>query len=64
MNNEIFGIASRDTMKYRADPRLIACIEKLGDEASGSSSEIVIASFDQFISDIIHTYDGLESIHD
>ena len=44
----------------RHDPMLVACVEALGEEASGQSAELVIAEVDGKYR--IDEYDGYESV--
>lgn len=64
-DNEMFGIESDDYNAWRADPSLIAAIEKVGlKEASGSSASIEIVEIPDGIEWFIHDYDGQESVHE
>ena len=50
---------------YRADPRLIAAIEKVGvEEASGVHARLEIVDIPDGIDWEIQEYDGYESIHE
>ena len=66
LTNEDFGIVSVNEMKYRADPRLISAIEKIGiDDASGRNAELVIVDIPDDVEWYIETdEDGEETIHE
>jgi len=48
----------------RNDPRLIACVEKLGDDARGNHAMLKVVEIPDGIEWGIMDYDGLESIHE
>lgn len=62
--NEDLDIESEDDMVYRADPRLIAAIEKIGiEKASGECSKLYIVEIDPpTIESMIKDYDGHETL--
>ncbi len=65
LDNEAFGIESDNYLEYRQHPRLIAAIEKVGeDAASGSRSEVRIIDIPDGIEWEIDAYDGIETIHE
>ena len=49
---------------YRTDPKLVECVETLGDIASGSSSNLKVVEIPDDVEWEIHDYDGIESIHE
>lgn len=65
LRNEDLGIKSDNWDAYRADPRLIAAIERVGEDASsGSCSMVRIVEIPDGIEWEIHEYDGQESVHE
>lgn len=65
LGNEGLGIESDNYMAHRADPRLIAAIEKVGeDSASGSYAKVHVVEIPDGIQWEICEYDGFESIHE
>ena len=65
LDNEDFGIKSDKLDAWRADPRLIAAIEKLGvNKASGDMAQIAIRDIPDGTDWEINDYDGMESIHE
>ena len=65
LSNEKLGIESDDHIAYRQDPRLIAAIEKLGeDKASGAMAEIRVVDIPDDIEWEIDDYDGVETVHE
>ena len=65
LENEDLGIESGDYNAFRADPRLIAAIEKIGEEeSSGSMASIEIVDIPDDIDWEIEDYDGVESFHE
>jgi len=65
LSNDNFDIESDNYNAWRADPRLIESIEKIGtDKAGGSSSEIEIVEIPDDIDWHIDDYDGIESVHE
>ena len=65
LENEDLGIESDDHNAYRADPRLIKAIEKLGEErASGRLARVVIVDIPDDVKWEIGDYDGQESVHE
>lgn len=47
----------------RTDPKLIECVEALGEEANGRYAELEIEEYDDYNYDYsIHVYDGIESL--
>jgi len=65
LENEEFGIESDEYLEFRAHPRLIEAIEKIGcKKASGNMANIVIVSIPDDIKWHIDDYDGQESVHE
>jgi len=65
LKNDDFGIESGDYYAYRADPRLIKAIEKIGEkEASGDLASLEIVEIPDDVDWEIDEYDGWESIHE
>ncbi|MGD9157181.1 MAG: hypothetical protein PVG39_02120 [Desulfobacteraceae bacterium] len=65
LDNESFGIESGNYLEYRKDPRLIAAIEKIGEEkASGDLAEVRIVDVPDDVEWEIDEYDGIETIHE
>jgi len=65
LENETLAIDSEDDMAYRADPGLIAAIEKLGvKEASGSLACLKIVEVPDDVDWHIHDYDGYETVNE
>lgn len=63
LDNDIFGIEAGDYYAYRADPRLIAAIEKVGlDKASGSLAKVRIVDIPDDVKWKISEYDGIETV--
>jgi hypothetical protein len=61
LSNEDFGIESDDYYAFRADPRLIAAIEKLGTEkSSGNFAKVCITEIPDGVEWTIGEYDGQE----
>ena len=44
----------------RADPKLIECVEKLGEEADGTFAELKVVDIPDDVEYTIEEYDGLE----
>jgi len=64
-DNKTFGIESDDWHAYRAEPRLIAAIEKIGiDKASGDLANLEVVDIPDGIQWFIDEYDGIESVHE
>lgn len=63
-SNEDFGIEDENYRKWRADPRLIEVIEKLGDKANGVHAEIRIAEVPDDIEWEFDEYDGIETVRE
>ena len=62
IENKDLGIEDANTYAYRADPRLITAIEKIGlEESSGEGSRLKIV--DLIVPWDIINHDGWESIH-
>lgn len=49
---------------FRNDPRLVECVDKLGEKASGSMAKLVVVEIPDNIEWEIDDYDGIESIHE
>lgn len=57
-----FGYAYNN-YEMRTDPKLIECVETLGEEANGEYAELEIEEYDDYNYDYcIDDYDGLESL--
>ena len=48
----------------RTDPKLVECVETLGDIASGSYSKLKVVEIPDDVKWEIRDYDGIESIHE
>jgi hypothetical protein len=48
----------------RADPDLVAVVEKLGDKANGWAADLKVVDIPDKVKYIIDDYDGVESIHE
>lgn len=65
LQNEDFGIESDNYLEWRTDPKLIAAIEKIGeDKASGELAKIRVLDIPDGIEWEIECYDGIESVHE
>lgn len=65
LDNEDMGIESQEDLAYRADPRVIAVIEELGEEtSSGSMSQLSIVEIPKDVKWEIEEYDGMERIRE
>lgn len=65
LDNEKFGIEDNNDYAWRIEPRLIAAIEKIGEEkASGCCAHIKITEIPDGIEWEIAEYDGIESVHE
>lgn len=65
INNDDLGIDSDNRYAYRADPRLVAAIEKIGEEkASGAYAKVAIVDIPNDVKWQINEYDGFETIHE
>ena len=65
LTNEELGVDSDNYEAYRADPRFVAAIEKVGcKKASGDYAEIEIVSIPDDVDWYIHEYDGQERVHE
>jgi hypothetical protein len=65
LDNEAFGIVHANYDQWRAEPTLIAAIEKVGvEKASGSLAKIRLVDIPDGIEFEINDYDGMESIHE
>jgi len=63
--NEDFGIEDGNEGAYRADPRLIAAVKKIGlENSSGPYAELEIACIPDEVEWEICEYDGMESIRE
>jgi hypothetical protein len=64
LENKDLGISGRD-FAYRADPRLIAAVEKIGyEKAGGRLTDLEIVEIPDDVEWEIQEYDGWESIHE
>ena len=65
LSNEDFDIEDENYYKWRQHPKLIAAIEKIGDDkASGDLAKIRIVDIPDDVDWEIDDYDGIESIHE
>ena len=65
LDNEALGIENDYYLAYRADPRLIAAIEKVGeDAASGDLAKVRVVEIPDDIDWDIDEYDGIETINE
>jgi hypothetical protein len=65
LSNKDMGIKSDNYMAYRQDPRLIAAIEKVGeDKASGKLARVRVVEIPDGVAWEIDEYDGIETIHE
>ena len=48
----------------RTDPKLIACVEKLGKAADGKYSELKVVDVPDDIKWVIEDYDGIETVRE
>ena len=65
MHNEDFGIDSDEYLAYRADPKLIAAIEKVGiEESTAALAELEIVDIPDGVEWEINDYDGVETVHE
>lgn len=65
LKNSYFDIESDNYEKFRAEPRLIDAIKKIGlAESSGSCAELDIVEIPDGVDWYIDEYDGIESIHE
>lgn len=65
LSNKDMGIESDNYMAYRQDPRLIAAIEKVGeDKASGELAKVRVVEIPDGIEWEIDEYDGIETIRE
>jgi len=65
LRNESFAIEDDYNYRYRAYPKLIAAIEKVGEEQSnGKYAEVRIINIPDGVEWVIDEYDGYEEIHE
>ena len=65
LNNGVLGVESDNYYEYRSHPKLIAAIEKVGEEkASGDLAEIRIRDIPDGIEWELDEYDGIETINE
>lgn len=65
IGNEELGIKSDNYMAYRTNEKLIAAVEKIGEEkASGNLAELRIIEIPDDIEWEIDEYDGIETVHE
>lgn len=48
----------------RTDPKLVECVEALGDEANGWAAELKVVEIPDGIEWVLDDYDGIETIHE
>lgn len=59
------GISEDDQYELeRTDPRLVEAVEKLGKQASGSWSDLLVVEIPDDMPYYIDDYDGAETIHE
>ena len=64
LHNEDLGIESDDCDAFRSDDRLIAAIEKIGeDKSSGALASIKIVEIPDGIDWELNEYDGIETVN-
>lgn len=49
---------------FRSNPDLVACVEILGDKASGNFASLKVVEIPDGVDYTIEEYDGIESIHE
>ena len=60
-----YGYAySHNDDEERTDIKLVECVEKLGEEASGELAKLKVVEIPDGIDWYIHDYDGVEEIHE
>jgi hypothetical protein len=65
INNEDMGIQCDDYMAYRASPKLIEAIEKVGiKESTAPLAKLAIIEIPDDVDWEIDEYDGIETIHE
>lgn len=66
LDNEVMGIDGGENYDaWRAHPKLIAAIEKIGeDKASGSLARVHVVDIPDGVEWEIHDYDGVETIRE
>jgi len=65
LDNDSFGIESDNYQEYRKHPKLIAAIEKIGEDASsGRFARVIVVDIPDDVEWEIEDYDGQESIHE
>lgn len=65
LENKDFGIESNNWLEYRSHPKLIAAIEKVGEEAaSGQLAKVRIVDIPTGVEWEIDEYDGVETVHE
>lgn len=65
LKNEDFGVSSINEHAYRAHPKLISAIEKIGvQRSSGIFSELKIIEIPADVEWGIDEYDGIETVHE
>ena len=58
-----YGYLSNGEME-RNDPKLVECVETLGEKANGSHASLEVVEIPDDVDWYIHDYDGQESIHE
>ena len=48
----------------RNDPKLVECVERLGDRANGNYANLKIVEIPDDVDFYIHYYDGMEEVHE
>ena len=65
LDNEKFGIKDNNYMAYRTNDKLIAAVEKIGEEkASGNFAELRVVEIPDDIEWEIDEHNGVESVHE
>jgi len=64
-SNKLYNSVSLSSRDYdRTDPKLIECVEKLGDKANGSCAKLRVIEIPDGIDYEIDEYDGFESVEE
>lgn len=62
IENADFNITSDNYCEYRADPKLVECVETLGEEANGMCAQLRVVSIPDDVKWHIEEYDGIEHV--
>ncbi len=55
---------SHSSYDERSDPKLVDCVEKLGESANGRFANLLVVEIPDDVEWHIEEYDGIESIHE